>query len=473
MAEAFEVADLVELRLDYIEGADVARLLAAKRGEVIVTNRPVREGGKYERDEGERLRTLSAASELGADYVDVELDSVDGFERSGSAKLIVSYHDFERTPEDLADIHRQMIAKGADLAKLAVLATDILDNLKMFDLLARTDFPTIGLCMGEEGQISRILAPRFGSFLTFASSRKGAESASGQLPAADLVDLYRYRKISPDTALYGVIGNPVGHSVSPAIHNAAFEATGLDCVYVPLKVNEGGRFVEEFKRLNIAGYSVTIPHKQSVMAAIDEMDDIVRDIGAMNTIVNRGGRLFGYNTDWSAATKGLEDALAGERSEGPSPLSGKRVVMLGAGGAARGIAFGLRQKGARLTIVNRTASKAEALASEVGCEWRPVEELSQLDAEILVNSTSVGMHPNVDDTPVPKELLRSGMVVFDAVYNPLETRLLREAAECGCKIVTGLDMFVNQAVEQFELWTEQEAPVELMREVVKEALTRK
>lgn len=475
MARAAALADLVELRLDFAPGVNLPGLLENRPCPVIVTNRPVREGGSFEGPEDERVAPLQQAVDLGAEYVDVELSSLDRIKRNGRTRLIVSYHDFEKVPEDLDRIHARIVKSGADIAKVVCMARDIRDNLRMFRLLQGTKHPTIALCMGEPGLISRILGRKFGNFLSFASLAAGRESAPGQITAAELSGLYRYKEIGPDTAIYGVIGNPVAHSMSPAILNAAFKQTGLDAVYVPFKVeNRAEEFVNAFRELDVQGYSVTIPHKQAVIGAMDDVDDMVQRIGALNTVANHEGRLFGTNTDVPGALRALEDALmaeADERKPVRSLLAGKKVLLIGAGGAARALAFGLAGCGARVTIANRTHARGEALAREAGCDCCRLDDIASCEAEVLINTTSVGMHPNVDATPVPKEALRPGMVVFDAVYNPLETRLLREAGAAGCRTVPGVTWFLNQAAAQFEVWTGRPAPRETMERVLRERLS--
>jgi 3-dehydroquinate dehydratase/shikimate dehydrogenase len=256
--------------------------------------------------------------------------------------------------------------------------------------------------------------------------------------------------------------------MSPAIHNAAFAHLGLNKIYLPFRVEDVVAFVESFKTIEVKGYSVTIPHKEAVAGALDEIDEMAQKIGAVNTVAERKGRLIGYNTDSSAAIASLTQAAGEGRKE--ALLFGKRVVVLGAGGAARALVFGLRQCGAKVTILNRTVKRAKRLAEEVGVEWGPLSEGSKIKMDILVNATSVGMYPEVDEMPVGEGVFYPGLIVFDMVYNPLETRLLREAKEAGCRCITGLDMFVEQARQQFELWTGKEAPSGLMRRIVLERL---
>lgn len=470
MAAAAAQADVVELRMDYALGADVSRLLANRPCPVIVTNRPVREGGRFCGPEEERLALLQEAIDAAAEYVDVELDCVARIRRGGRTQLIVSHHDFKGVPDDLEEIHARIVGTGADVAKVTCLANDIRDNLRMFALLRETKHQTIALCMGEAGLISRILGRKFGNFLTFAALGEGKESAPGQISADDLRNLYHYKSIGRDTDIYGVIANPVAHSMSPAILNAAFRAAGVDAVYAPFKVEcDVVEFVQAFRKLNVQGYSVTLPHKQAIIGAMDEVDVMVEKVGALNTVVNREGGLFGTNTDVPGALGALADALA-DGGPGAEMLSGKRVLLLGAGGAARALAFGLQGHGAKVMIANRTHEKAVRLAEETGCECCVLAEVAGCEAEVLINTTSVGMYPKVEDTPVPREALKAGMLVFDAVYNPPETRLLREAKEAGCRTLSGIHWFVSQAALQFELWTGRSAPREVMEKVLRGGL---
>jgi len=473
MSAAAALSDIIEIRLDFIREPDLPRLLANPPKPVIVTNRPQRERGKFEGDEGERVRLLEQADDLGADYVDVELDSVARLRRRGKAKLIVSYHNFDETPGNLPDIHRQLIDAGADVAKFATFANSITDNAAAFRILQEADFPTIGLCMGERGQISRILAPKYGGFLTFASLATGKESAPGQIDVRTLHELFRFRKIGPETPVYGVIANPVAHSMSPQIHNAAFEQNGINAVYVPLLVDDVAEFLAAFRDLGFQGFSVTIPHKEASLASMDEVEPLSQKIGAINTIRNEGGLLKGSNTDLEAAIGAIEEKLREGGDSRPSPLQDRRVTIVGAGRAGRGIGYGIMDRGGRLLLANRTRSRAEQVGQELGCEALSLEELIEkgFDADVFINASSAGMHPNEDETPVPQDLLKPSMLVFDAVYNPIQTRLLREAEELGCPTVSGFEMFVRQAVGQFELWTGQPAPADVMAEVVRKRLT--
>lgn len=459
--------DIAELRLDLMERCRLDVVLRNSPCPVIVTNRPRREGGAFEGDERERIARLREAIELGAPYVDIEYDSLSRLGARRRTRLIVSYHNFEGVPPDLLSIYRELVEAGADVAKVAVMARDVTDNLSVFELLRAKQVPTIAHCMGEDGVVSRVLGKKFGCFLTYTALR-GKESAPGQLTPEEIVELYRWKDIGEKTETYGVIGNPVAHSMSPAIHNAAFSAIRYDAVYVPFRVVSLRNFIESYRKIDVRGYSVTIPHKEEAVKCVDKVDELVRKIGALNTIVFRdgGARSYGYNTDSSSATSSIEEALG-------EPLEGKEVALVGAGGAGRAIAFGLIWKGAKLRVFNRTPEKAHRLAEELGAEGYSLREIGNHSFEILVNATSVGMYPNVDEMPVEGEIVGRAKLVFDAVYNPEETRLILEAKRRGIRYVTGFEMFVRQAVQQFELWTGQKAPVDVMQGVLAEKLCSK
>ena len=267
--------------------------------------------------------------------------------------------------------------------------------------------------------------------------------------------------IDTDTSLFGLIGNPVAHSLSPVMHNQAFAATGYNGVYLAFKVTDPRSAIKGIAALNFKGISVTLPHKVAVMEYLDEVDETAAQIGAVNTIVNNQGRLIGYNTDCPGALEALRTRTS---------IKDKSVALIGAGGAARAIGFGLVAAGGRVTILNRTRVSGECLAADLQTQFLPFDEWAPNHYEILINTTPVGMHPETDAIPIPKEDLTKEMVVMDIVYNPLETRLLKEAAAVGCRTINGADMFVFQGAKQFELWTGQKAPVDVMRAAVLEAL---
>lgn len=269
------------------------------------------------------------------------------------------------------------------------------------------------------------------------------------------------KMIDADTALFGLIGNPVAHSLGPLMHNQAFAATGYNAVYLAFRVTDPARAIKGIAALNFKGVSVTLPHKVAVMENLDEIDETAAKIGAVNTIANNQGRLIGYNTDCSGAIAALKTRTS---------IKDKSVALIGAGGAARAIGFGLVAAGGRVTVLNRSRDNAESLARDLQAEFAPLNDWQPNRYEILINTTPVGMHPETEATPIPKEELLKHMVVMDIVYNPLETRFLKQAAAIGCRTINGVDMFVFQGAQQFELWTGQKAPVDVMRAAVLEAL---
>lgn len=487
MAEASKLADIIELRLDYIKNPDLGLFLRRRTRPVIFTNRPIREGGKFDGSEEERISLLKLAIQLQADFVDVEHDSIHHIGKDvlsrvhrGKTKLIVSYHNFRETPGDIAAIYQRLSQSGADIVKIVTYANDISDNIRIYRLVQTARAPLISFCMGEYGMMSRILYKRFGNYLTFASLRRGKESAPGQITVHELLDTYQALKQDKDTAIYGLIGNPVSHSIGPIIHNTLFKEMNFNSIYVPFKVDRVSDFIRDFRELDIKGYSVTIPHKEAVIPCLDVIDPIAKKIGAVNTIINRNGCLTGYNTDCRAAIDALKTVYRETSCPIGSPekttavnndcLKEKKVILLGAGGAARAIAFGLKEEGADITIVNRNHERAQSLAREVGCHSMSLDDLRVIDGDILVNATPVGMFPEVDKTPIVGKKLRPGTIVFDTIYNPAETKLMREAKAQGCKVIGGLPMFVYQAAAQFKLWTGEVPPLELIEKVAYEHL---
>ncbi|KAL9353477.1 hypothetical protein Peur_056157 [Populus x canadensis] len=490
MAEAKSVgADLVEIRLDSLKdfnpNSDIKTLILHSPLPTLFTYRPMWEGGQYNGDEKPRLDALRLAMELGADYIDVELKVAHEFNellrgnKPGKCKLIVSSHNYENTPsvEELGNLVARIQAAGADIVKIATTALDISDVARIFQITVHSQVrsvPIIGLVMGERGLISRILCAKFGGYLTFGTLESGVVSAPGQPTIKDLLDLYNFRQIGPDTKVFGIIGKPVGHSKSPVLFNEAFKSVGINGVYVHLLVDDIARFLQTYSSTDFAGFSCTIPHKEDAAKCCDEVHPVAKSIGAVNCIIRRqnDGKLFGYNTDYVGAISAIEEGLRASQNVSNtvgSPLAGKLFVVIGAGGAGKALAYGAKEKGARVVIANRTYERAKVLADIIGGDAITLADLENFhpeDGMILANTTSIGMQPKVNETPVSKNALRSYSLVFDAVYTPKITRLLREAEESGAKIVTGLEMFIGQAYEQFERFTELPAPKELFQKTM-------
>ncbi|XP_038700634.1 bifunctional 3-dehydroquinate dehydratase/shikimate dehydrogenase, chloroplastic isoform X2 [Tripterygium wilfordii] len=473
--------DLVEIRLDSLKSfnpyEDLQTVIKESPLPTLFTYRPKWEGGQYDGDENERLDALRLAMELGADYVDVELqvartfsDSIRG-KKPEKFKLIVSSHNYQNTPsvEDLGNLVARIQAAGADIVKIATTAVDICDVARIFQITVHSQVPIIGLVMGERGLISRILCAKFGGYLTFGTLESGIVSAPGQPTIKDLLNLYNLREIGPDTKVFGIIGKPVGHSKSPLLYNEAFKSVGFNGVFVHLLVDDLEHFLRTYSSTDFAGFSCTIPHKEAAVKCCDEVDPVAKSIGAINCIVRResDGKLFGYNTDYVGAISAIEDGLRGSHNisgAAGSPLSGKVFVVIGAGGAGKALAYGAKEKGAKVVIANRTYERARELADTVGGDAISLADLDNFhpeDGMILANTTSIGMQPKVDDTPVAKHALRYYALVFDAVYTPKVTRLLREAKESGAVTVSGVEMFIGQAYGQYERFTGLPAPREV------------
>ncbi len=465
-------ARLVELRLDYINGeVNLKRLVADRPCPVVIACRRAIDGGKYAGGEEQRQLLLRSAIAEGVEYVDLEDDVAASIPRFGRTKRIISVHDFRKTPDNLEEIHRRLCDLDPDIVKISTMANHPHDNLRMLELIRRSKAPMIGVCMGDIGAPTRILAGKFGAPFSYATFHHERVLAPGQLSFQQMTETYHYDQIDAATEVYGVIGDPIGHSLSPLVHNVAFRHCGLNKVYIPFRVprEDLGWFIEKAAALDVRGLSVTIPHKEEVVKRLTEADGAVRGIGAANTMVFDGKNRLGYNTDYRAAMESLEAALGGSE-EAAGKLKGKTALVLGAGGVGRAIVYGLTRRGASVVVTDGVARQALTLAQRYECrcvEWAARHSVA---ADLLFNCTPVGMHPNVDETPFEKHHLRPSMIVFDAVYNPENTLLVKEARSRNCTVITGVDMFVRQACRQFELFTGREGPAEPMRETLRRAI---
>lgn len=490
-------AEMIELRIDEVaDGGMVAELLARSALPVIVTCRPEWEGGRCGLADGERAALLASAGQ-GAAYVDKELRSAEwgmftqateGPATAQRPRLIASFHDFSGRPEKLYNVLTELDQSPAEVAKIVWMARTVRDNLEAFEILLNRRKPTIALCMGEAGLISRVLAKKFGGFLTFASLSSQAATAPGQVTVEEMKQLYRWDSIGEKTRVYGVVGSPIQHSMSPAIHNAGFAQAGEDAVYVPLLVNAGYEsfkaFMESFlamRPLHLSGLSVTIPHKENALRYLQEkggqVEPLAQSIGAVNTIridqTGGGQELSGINTDYAAILDSIVEPLGIGREQ----LAGRRIAVIGAGGTGRTAVAALAHYGATVVIYNRTRQRADALAEEFNGKSGKVvaadmDKLGDSCCEIFIHTTSIGMHPNpqasVFDERMPR--LSADSLVFDAVYNPMRTRLISQAQQAGARTVGGVEMFVRQAGAQFSFWTGKAAPMQVMRRVIEERL---
>jgi 3-dehydroquinate dehydratase/shikimate dehydrogenase len=477
IAEHKHLADngvqLVELRVDFIQGpVQIKRLLKDRPCPVIVTCRRDSEGGRWEQSEEARLLLLRTAIVEGADYVDLEDDIAAKVPRYGKTKRIVSHHDFGKTPSDLTLLHKRLAAMDADIVKIATMANHPTDNLRMLELVHSSRVPTVGICMGDIGVPTRILAGRAGAPFTFATFQDDRVMAPGQIGWRQMRDVYRYDAVKAATRVYGVVADPVAHSLSPVVHNAALAAAGIDAVYVPFRVpaEQFDEFLANAPRWPLAGLSVTIPHKETVLRHCRRQDDLVQAIGAANTLAFGPDGIAAFNTDATAAVESLDAAIAEQEllADG-SGMPVKTALVLGAGGAARAVAFGLKRKGIDVTVTSRTVERADTIAAAVGCKAVAWNARYRLPYDCLVNATPVGMHPNVDETPYEKDHLRPYMIVFDTVYNPESTLLVKEARAIGCRTITGVEMFVRQAAIQFRIWHGVDPAPQVMREALKRA----
>ena len=467
----------LEFRLDFLDEPHAgfpwlqAFLVEQPHLTAVATCRRSPNGGRFKGSLDQELQVLASAASAGFQLADLEIESAEQMSSRQLANLsatgmalIVSYHDFQATG-DLDRVAARIARFDPEFAKIVPTAQSLADNLRLFRALERSgqSRTIVGIAMGERGLISRVLGPRFGSAFTFASTAVGEESAPGQITARTLLDLYRIKEVSAATKIYGVAGSHVRSSLSPLMHNTAFRGRKVNAVYLPLQVDAVDDLLTLVRELPIHGLSVTMPYKQQIMPHLDSADAVSRRIGAVNTVLRtRDGKLSGFNTDVGGVTDPLERRLS---------LKGARVLLLGAGGAARAAAFGLADKGAHVAILNRTPGSARVLAQEAGAEVLRHAALGREHFDVLVNATPLGMAGFSDEVPLRAEEMRADLV-FDLVYNPLETPLLRMARERGVETISGIEMFVAQGVRQFELWIGSNPPVAEMREVVERALGR-
>ncbi len=462
----------LEVRLDYLpspeQGVAAIRKFLARHTDctILATCRRHQNHGRYNGSIEEQLRILEAAIDAGAKAIDIEIESAENcVERMEAlrsrAYLLISYHNYSGTPP-LDPLLRRMSRLPADGYKVVTTARKPSDNSRIL-ALARTyaKTPMVLLAMGETGFPTRVLSTALGGLYTYAAPTTAEGTASGQVCARQLRHLYRVEKFTKDARIYGVIADPVRHSISPAVHNRAFQARRADAVYLPFLVTSTQLkdFLLLAEKLPLAGFSVTIPHKQKILRYLDIVDPVARRIGAVNTVWRKGGKWRGANTDVDGVVIPLQRRLR---------LSKASVLVAGNGGAARGAAYALADAGANLSITGRNLDRVRALAKACGAEPLSREQAGARTFDALVHATPLGMFPKVDQSFFPGKI--PAKIVFDMVYNPRETLLARMAKDQGATVIPGLEMFLEQAAKQFEIWTGETAPRPVMEKAAVEAL---
>ncbi|MFN2498245.1 MAG: shikimate dehydrogenase [Pyrinomonadaceae bacterium] len=474
----------VEIRLDCLESDALENLdrlrelLAASSHPTIITFRSAVEGGRLDADNETRLRFWrDEGLQLASSFVDLELDIAEQLRSEGDdidwSRVICSYHNNDEIPPDLNQVFERLAATPARVMKVAVRINDAVDCLPIFELLDRArqaGREIIPIGMGPAGVATRILGPSRGACLTYASLETARATAAGQISFAELTNVYRIEKITRATAITGLVGSPVGHSISPQIQNAAFASLGADAVYIPFDVRDLKAF---FKRMvhpqtreidwRMRGLSITAPHKTAVLAELDWIETGAREIGAVNTVVVENDRLCGYNTDASAFIERLRHRLG--------PLNDCRVAILGAGGAASAALYSLKQENATTTIFARDSKKGKQLADRWSSEWRGLQDAVFAEFDVVINATPLGTKgPQENQTAADARQLRGARLAYDLVYNPGMTRFLNEAHAAGCETLDGLPMLLSQAAQQIQLWTGQAADTDVMRTAATRAL---
>jgi 3-dehydroquinate dehydratase/shikimate dehydrogenase len=474
ISRAEPLADVVEVRFDCLSDDDqitTAKRLPEISADYLFTYRPREQGGNRDITRQERIDFWSAARPQA--MIDLEEDIIENVDAKQQT-VICSFHDFSGSAADVQEIYQRIKSLGADIVKIAVNVNDITGTISLWSLLERAvsdGQAIIPIGMGEAGKTTRILGLARGAYMTYASLDGRSETAPGQISADDLNNVYRVKDLSPDTGVYGIVAGDTSYSVSPYMHNSAFKAAGLNSVFVPLQVTD----VDEFFRrmvvpasreidLNFKGFSVTNPHKQTIIPHLDEIDAAARQIGAVNTVNIVDGRTYGYNTDAEGFIRPLKKKLG--------DLSGMRAAVIGAGGAARACIYSLLKENAAVTIFARDAQKAAGVGTAFDV---PVQQLGGDDGfagfDIVINTTPIGTKgKSINETVTTAERLQGVKLVYDLTYNPLETRLIREAATAGAETLGGMEMLIAQGERQFEIWTGLAAPADQMRAAVMKRL---
>ena len=466
----------IEFRLDYLSkpALGLAKLKTFvefhPEALIVATCRRATAGGKFRGSIASEVDLLVKAATIGCHLVDVELETAAQLKTSDfnrlrrSANLILSYHDFRGTKK-LEETFAKMQQYPADFVKIVTTANSLYDNVVMMKFLEKYSHShsLIGLCMGEQGVISRVLCVRAGSQFTFAAANPGEETAPGQLTARTLRDTYRIDQVDAATRVYGVAGDPVAHSLSPAMLNAAFRRENVNAVYLALHAKTMEDLMDCVQDIPIAGLSITMPYKEQILKQLDKSDPWTAKVGACNTLVrSQDGNLYGFNTDVNGVVRPLEIRIR---------LQGIKVLVLGAGGAARAAVFGLKERGAEVFILSRTAAAAQKLAKQARAKAINRTMLKKLEFDVIINATPAGMEGNRDPLPLSEQEMKA-KYFFEMVYTPAETKMMKMARARGIHVIPGAEMFVQQGARQFEIWTGKPAPLSEMQRVVDHALAQ-
>lgn len=468
----------LEFRLDYLEKPLLALpklknfLTEHTAVTAIATCRRASNGGKFDGAVAAETEILTKAGASGFHIVDLELETAQELKktefqklRDSGAALIISYHDFKQT-KDLDGIFAKISPFEPEFIKIVPTAKTLTDNVTLMRFLERMNDHSniIGICMGDAGIISRVLGVRAGSAFTFAAATPGEETAPGQIAARTLVETYRIDQVDAATKVYGVAGNPIRSSLSPIMMNAAFRRETVNAVYLALQADKLADLLTLVKEIPIQGLSVTMPLKQEIIPHLENTDPLSARIGACNTVLRaQDGKLYGFNTDVAGIVSPLSRRMT---------IKGSKILVLGAGGAARAAIFGLRDKGAEVFILNRTPETAAKLAKQAGAKVIKKEAVAKTPFDVIINATPLGMAGNKGAQLLEAKDLNTKLV-FDLVYNPIETPLIAMARSKGIPVIAGVEMFVQQGARQFEIWTGKPAPEEEMLRVVLHALKQK
>ena len=472
IVRAEELADVIEVRFDYVESderLEIARRISATGKNFILTFRPAEQGGFRELDVPVRKEFWHSVPS--SKWADVEPDLVEDVEARGFERLICSYHASSNTATNIRQIFSLLADTRADILKIAVPSTSAVDAIAVWNLMGDATAAKKGLipvAMGEAGKWTRILGPAHGAFLSFASVESNAETASGQLTAADMMNVFRVKELDLETEIFGIVAGDTSYSVSPWMHNAAFRAAEMNRVFVPLQTDNIDEFVIRMVKhesrevqLNFRGFSITNPHKRAIIKLLDNVDEAAAKIGAVNTVNLENGKFVGYNTDAPGFVAPLKKVLG--------DVKGARVAIAGAGGAARACAYALKQEGATVSIFARNYRKANDLADSLGVKAGAMNNSFRPGTiDILVNATPIGTKGSREEnSAIATSAQLNGLkLVYDLVYNPIETPLIREARRAGVPAIGGVDMLIAQGARQFEIWTGEKPQINVMKAAV-------